>query len=163
MNNRFNPYSRTEEEKTQDMLIYEKKAKAASLCESYNKVKKKTDLFAFLAFLLSAGIGTPFFFKAYDGEMIIAMILIIIGVAAFTVGTKIVSGAILAHSLTVFVKWGTLSAKWTVLRKELHKFEAAFEDQTVFEPDLKKAESRLLETCDALIAFAEKHRIEITE
>lgn len=163
MNNRFNPYSRTEEEKTQDMLIYEKKAKAASLCEIYNKIKKKTDLFAFFAFILSAGVSTPFFLKAYDGEMIIAMILIIVGIAVFTVGSKIISGAILARSLPMFVKWGTLSAKWTALRKELHKFEAAFEDQTVFEPDLKKAEKRLLEACDALIAFAEKHGIEIDE
>ena len=32
--------TRTEEEKTKDILMYEKKAKASAICEKYEKVKK---------------------------------------------------------------------------------------------------------------------------
>ena len=41
--NRFNLYSRTEEEKTRDMIMYEKKATAKEICDLYGKTKKKAD------------------------------------------------------------------------------------------------------------------------
>ena len=44
MNSKFNLYSRSEEEKTADILLYEKMARAKEICDSYEKIKKKAEI-----------------------------------------------------------------------------------------------------------------------
>lgn len=158
--NRFNLYSRTEEEKTRDMIMYEKKATAKEICDLYGKTKKKADIITLIAAVVFAVCAFPLFYKAYDGESIIGMILVIAGVALLTILARMIAGAILVRSLSVFLKWGSLCAKWKDSRKIMHDYEARFADQTVFEEDLKKAEKRLMDACDALNSYAKEHGLE---
>ncbi len=157
--NRFNLYSRTEEEKTRDIIMYEKKAEAREICELYEKKKKRADLVTVIAAAAIAIGAFPLFYNAYDSESIIGMILVIAGAAALTIVARIIAGAILVRSLAVFLKWGSLCEKWKDARKVMHDYEAKFADQTVFEEDLKKAEKRLMDACDTLIAYAKEHGI----
>lgn len=158
--NRFNLYSRTEEEKTRDMIMYEKKAMAKEICDLYDKTKKKANLATLISAVVFGIAAFPVFYKAYDSESIIGMILVIAGVALLAVASRIATGAILSRSLAVFLKWSTLCEKWKEARRVMHEYEARFADQTVFEEDLKKAEKRLMDACDALNAYANEHGIE---
>ena len=158
--NRFNLYSRTEEEKTRDIIMYEKKAESKEICELYDKTKKKADIVTLIAAVVFAVCAFPVFYNAYDSESIVGMLLVIAGVVILTLLARILTGAILVRSLSVFLKWGTLCAKWKEARKIMHDYEAKFADQTVFEEDLKKAEKRLIDACDALNSYAKEHGIE---
>ena len=159
MNNRFNMYSRTEEEKTRDIMLYEKKARAGAIAKAYEKANKLSDLVTVIAAVAAFAVAAPFFYKAYDSESILGMILIILGAVLIVASARLITGAVRTRSLFVYMKWGSLSSKWTIARKDMHDYEAKFAEQTVFEPDLKKAEKALMDASDRLIAFAEKHDI----
>lgn len=158
--NKFNLYSRTEEEKTVDIIMYEKKAESMEICSLFDEKKKITNLVSVIAVAVFTACGFPLFYKAYDGESIVGMLLVIAGVALLTLIARLTAGAILCRSLPVFIKWGSLCRKWTEARKTMHEYEARFADQTVFEEDLKKAEKALMDACDALNSYAAAHGIQ---
>ncbi|MBE6586974.1 MAG: hypothetical protein E7647_01005 [Ruminococcaceae bacterium] len=161
MTNKFNLYSRTEEEKTRDIIMYEKKAHAREICELFEKKKKRADIVTVCSAVVFAAAAFPLFYKAYDSESIIGMLSVILSAVLLTVLARLVAGAVLTRSLKVFLKWGSLCTRWKEARKEMHDYEAKFTDQTVFEADMKKAEKRLMDACDALNSFAEKHGITV--
>ena len=159
MNSKFNLYSRSEEEKTADILLYEKKARAKEICDSYEKIKKKAESAEIAAVVLFSAIAFPIFYKFYDTESILGMILTVLCVIFLTVASRLAVGAVLARSLKAFVNWGRLSERWTYARKNMHELEEKFADQTVFEDDIRKAEEKLVAASDALIEFATEHNI----
>lgn len=159
MNSRFNLYSRSEEEKTQDIQMYEKKAAAKDICDAYDKINKKAKLVSFITLAVLLLVAFPVFYKAYDTESIIGMIAVVLSLVLLTYVAKLIAGGVLSHSVTVFVKWGGLCQSWRSARINMHELEAKFAEQTVFEPDLKKAEKKLLDASDALINFAKDNKI----
>lgn len=160
MNSKFNLYTRTEEEKSQDIIIYEKKTKARDVCDLYSKIKKRADLATLISAVLFCAVAAPFFYKAYDGEKIVPMLIIALLVVLLTVAARLVTGAVLCGSISKFVKWGNLTQKWKTARANLHEYEAKFAEQTVFEPDLRKSETTLMDLCEEVIAFAKAYSIE---
>ena len=67
-NTRFNLYSRSEEEKSRDMIMYETKAAAGELSALFDSRKKKIHAASVIALCVFSAIGYPFFFNAYDKE-----------------------------------------------------------------------------------------------
>ena len=159
MNSRFNLYTRSEEEKTQDIQMYETKAAAKDICDLYEKVNKKARLASLIAFVALMFVAVPLFYKAYDTESIIGMIATVLSLVVLTYTAKAVTGGVLSHSLFVFIKWGGLCQRWKAARVTMHELEAKFAEQTVFEPDLKKAEKKLMDASFALIDFAKENKI----
>ncbi len=161
MNGKYNLYTRTEEEKSRDLIMYETKAKAAEIYEKYETIHKKANLFAFIGCIVLIASGIPLFYLSYDRESFAGMAAVFFGVIILTALVRLSVGAVLSRSIPVFIKWGTLCAKWKSARADMHEYEARFAEQTVFEADIKKAEEKLMCACDELIAFANKHNISI--
>ena len=159
MNTRFNLYSRSEEEKSRDMIMYETKAEAAELCSLFDARKKKINVVTLTAAVIFAFAGYPFFFKAYDTENVLGMLICAIAVVSLILLTRLVFGAILCRSLGKYFKWSSLCSAYRVARSEMHDYEAKFAEQTVFEPELKKAEEKLMGACHRLIDFARENGI----
>lgn len=153
-------YSRTEEEKSNDIMVYERKAKAAAITKKYEKTDKKAKFIMLICAVLSLAVAAPFFYKAYDSESIVLMAIIAATVIACIIASRLIGGAVISRSLATYIKWGTLSAKWTAARKDMHTYEASFAEGTVFEPELKRAEKVLMDASDALIEFAKAKGIE---
>jgi len=146
---------RSEEEKTQDMILYEKKAKAADIVEKYDKAKRKSNIAAAVAAIVCVIASYSFFYKAYDTEELLAMALIILAVVLVIFLAKTITGAIAAKVSPIkLLRLGSLCTKWRDARKEMHRLEEKYADQTAFADDVTKAEHRLLRASDALIEFA---------
>lgn len=139
--------------------MYETKAAARDICDAYEKINKKACLASFLAFVVLTFIAVPVFYRAYDTESIVGMIAVVLSLVVLTYAAKLVTGGVLSHSLAVFVKWGGLCQSWKSARVNMHELEAKFAEQTVFEPDLKKAEKKLMDASHALIDFAKENGI----
>lgn len=163
MEYRYNLYSRSEEEKTRDMVIYETKAKAKDICHAFERIKKKANLVTLVAAVVLAIAGIPFFLKAYYGESLLGMGAVFLFVILLSIAARLAAGSILSRSLKVFTEWARLSRKWTAARDEMHELEAKFADQTVFEDDMKKAEKKLMDASEALITFKDKYNIKTEE
>lgn len=159
MNKKFNLYSRSEEEKSRDMIMYETKARAGELCRLFEDKKKKANMVTVVAAIILCVAGYPLFFNAYDKENILGMLLCSGGIVLLTLLARLSAGAILCRSLPKYFRWASLCTAWKAARSEMHDYEAKFADQTVFEPELKKAEKKLMDASDRLIAFAEKNGI----
>ena len=155
----INTSFRSEEEKAKDILIYEKKAKAGDIAKKYEKTKKRADLATVIAAAVLLAAASPVFYNAYDTENLSGMALIALTVILLTAAVRLTVGAILSRSLHTFIKWGSLCAKWTYARKDMHDCEEKFADQKLFEDDMKKVEGRLMDICEALISFAEEKGI----
>ncbi|MBQ2730078.1 MAG: hypothetical protein IJF69_04825 [Clostridia bacterium] len=152
--------TRTEEEKTKDILMYEKKAKASAICEKYEKVKKRASLATFISAVVCTCAAAPLFYRAYDKESFVGMILTVASAVLITICVRVTVGTLISHSLPVYLKWGSLSQKWKAARAVMHEYEAKFAEQTVFEADMKKAEEKLMAISEELISFAESKGIE---
>ena len=148
MANKFNLYSRTEEEKTQDIILYEKKAQALEI------TKRKVNIVTLVAAVAFAAVAFPFFYRAYDSESLLGIAASVAVAAILVIAARLVSGAVFCRSLSVYIKLSSLCSAWTEARKNMHGLEEKFADQTVFEPDLKKAEEALIGLSDKRIEFA---------
>ena len=151
---------RSEEEKTRDIRMYEIKAEAGEIREKYLKTNKLTKTVTFAAAIVFFASAIPFFYNAYGNENIILMIVILLAALLLTVSARFVTGAILSHSLSVFLKWGSLSAKWEIARKDMHTLEEKFAEQRAFENDISDSEKKLMAVSRELIDFAKKNNIE---
>lgn len=147
---------RSEEEKTEDILYYEKKARAREYVEAFEKKLSHTRVITAVctAAAFAAAIGS--LLGAYDRENTALVVGIALALAVFAVLIYIVSGAIMCRSLTAFFKWRALRAKFRFAEEIMSKVEEKFLDNTAFEPDVKKAESDLLASAEKILAFAEK-------
>lgn len=152
---------RTEEEKTNDMIIYEKKAKAGDIVKEYKRVAKKANVSAVIAAVILSSIAFPIFFEpAYNNELVLGMVSAALMVVILVVGIRFLTGAIITRSLPAFMKWGTLSARWTEARSDMHSLEEKMAEQKAFPDDVEKAEEKLISLSEMLIAFAEENEIE---
>ncbi|MBR6676499.1 MAG: hypothetical protein IKL24_04120 [Clostridia bacterium] len=159
MNTRFNLYSRSEEEKSRDMVMYETKAQAQELCSLFEKKKKTVNIVTAAAAVLFLAVGYPLFFNAYDKENVLGMLIWAGAVIVLTFLARLAAGGILCRSPMRYFKWSSLCASWRLARGEMHELEAKFAEQTVFEPDLKKAEKKLMAASERLISFAKENSI----
>ncbi|MBQ3526964.1 MAG: hypothetical protein IJA52_00200 [Clostridia bacterium] len=151
---------RTEEEKTNDMIIYEKKAQAGAIVAEYKKVAKKANISALISAVVLCSIAFPvFFIPAYDSEIIIGMIATVLTVLLLVLFVRFLTGSILTRSLPSFMKWGSLSARWTEARRDMHDLQEKFAEQKAFADDIDTAEKKLLDLSERLIAFAKDNEI----
>ncbi len=151
---------RTEEEKTRDMIIFEKKAQAGAIVDEYKRVAKKANISAFISAIILCAIAFPvFFIPAYDSEIIIGMIATALTVLILVLSVRFLTGSILTRSLPSFMKWGTLSARWTEARRDMHELEEKFAEQKAFADDIDNAEKKLVDLSEMLIAFAKENEI----
>ena len=151
---------RTEEEKTRDMIVFEKKAQAGAIVDEYKKVAKKANVSAVISAVILCAIAFPvFFIPAYDSEVIAGMIATVLTVIALVLSVRFLTGSILTRSLPSFMKWGSLSARWTEARRDMHELEEKFAEQKAFATDIDDAEKKLLDLSEMLIAFAEENEI----
>lgn len=147
---------RTEDEKTQDIILYEKKAKAADIVEKYDNAKRKSNIIAAVAAIASFIASYSFFYKAYDTENLLGMVLIILAVVFVAFLAKTITGGIATGSPIKFIRLGSLCTKWKDARGEMHRIEGKYADQTAYADDVTKAESRLLAASEKLISYNEK-------
>ena len=148
---------RTEEEKTRDMIIFEKKAQAGAIVDEYKKVAKKANISAFISAIVLCAIAFPvFFIPAYDSEIIVGMIATVLTVLLLVLSVRFLTGSILTRSLPSFMKWGSLSARWTEARRDMHELEEKFAEQKAFADDIDNAEKKLVDLSEMLIAFEKK-------
>ena len=145
------------------MIMYETKATAASICKGFERIKRRSGIATAIAFFVLCFAFSPLIYNAYDKENIVGLIICALAVIILTVVAGFVTGAILSRSLKTYLSMQKLCTKWAYARKEMHEYEAKFADQTVFEPDLKKAEKRLMDASEALIAYAKDRGIEFEE
>ena len=151
---------RTEEEKTRDMIIFEKKAQAGAIVDEYKRVAKKANISAFISAIVLCAIAFPvFFIPAYDSEIIVGMIATVLTVLLLVLSVRFLTGSILTRSLPSFMKWGTLSARWTEARRDMHELEEKFAEQKAFADDIDNAEKKLVDLSEMLIAFAKENEI----
>jgi hypothetical protein len=151
---------RTEEEKTRDMIIFEKKAQAGAIVDEYKKVAKKANISAFISAIVLCAIAFPvFFIPAYDSEIIVGMIATVLTVLLLVLSVRFLTGSILTRSLPSFMKWGSLSARWTEARRDMHELEEKFAEQKAFADDIDNAEKKLVDLSEMLIAFAKENEI----
>lgn len=151
---------RTEEEKTRDILMYEIKAEAGEICEKYKKTNKLANTVTLVAAVAASVIAFPLFYRAYGNESIVLMITILLSALLAVFFARFVTGAILSHSLSVFLKWGSLSAKWEAARKDMHDLEEKFAEERAFENDITSAEKKLMSVSKELIEFAKENKID---
>jgi|GEM_PF-2873721 len=153
---------RTEEEKTRDLVLYEKKATAKDICERYDK-QNRISYFGGAAALVVGVISLwgPFW-HAFDTENIWGMVYILAGIAAASLCGRYAFGGIMMKGKNpiVFIKWGALSRRWRWANKDMQKLSEKFADQTAFEDDVQRAEERLLAVSERIIAFAEAKGID---
>lgn len=151
---------RTEEEKTRDMIIFEKKAQAGAIVDEYKRVAKKANISAFISAIVLCAIAFPvFFIPAYDSEIIVGMIATVLTVLLLVLSVRFLTGSILTRSLPSFMKWGSLSARWTEARRDMHELEEKFAEQKAFADDIVNAEKKLVDLSEMLIAFAKENEI----
>ena len=151
---------RTEEEKTRDMIIFEKKAQAGAIVDEYKRVAKKANISAFISAIVLCAIAFPvFFIPAYDSEIIVGMIATVLTVLLLVLSVRFLTGSILTRSLSSFMKWGTLSARWTEARRDMHELEEKFAEQKAFADDIDNAEKKLVDLSEMLIEFAKENEI----
>ena len=151
---------RTEEEKTRDMIIFEKKAQAGAIVDEYKKVAKKANISALISAIALCAIAFPvFFIPAYDSEIIVGMIATVLTVLLLVLSVRFLTGSILTRSLPSFMKWGSLSARWTEARRDMHELEEKFAEQKAFADDIVNAEKKLVDLSEMLIAFAKENEI----
>lgn len=151
---------RSEEEKTRDILMYETKAEAGEIREKYIKTNKLANTVTLITAVVVVIAGFPLFYSAYGNESIVLMLTVVIASLLLIIGARFVTGAILSHSLSVFLKWGSLSAKWEAARKDMHTLEEKFAEDRAFENDITEAETKLMSVSKSLIEFAKKNNIE---
>ena len=151
---------RTEEEKTRDMIIFEKKAQAGAIVDEYKRVAKKANISAYISAIVLCAIAFPvFFIPAYDSEIIVGMIATVLTVLLLVLSVRFLTGSILTRSLPSFMKWGSLSARWTEARRDMHELEEKFAEQKAFADDIVNAEKKLVDLSEMLIAFAKENEI----
>ena len=151
---------RSEEEKTRDILMYETKAEAGEIREKYKKTNKLANTVTLITAIVVLIAGFPLFYSAYGNESIVLMLTVVVVALLLIIGARFVTGAILSYSLSVFLKWGSLSAAWEAARKDMHAIEEKFAEDRAFENDIIKAEKKLMSASQALIDFAKENNIE---
>lgn len=151
---------RSEEEKTRDILMYEIKAQAGEIREKYKKTNKLANTVTLITAAVAIFAGSPLFYSAYGNESIVLMLTVAVTALLLIIGARFITGAVLSHSLSTFLKWGSLSAVWEAARKDMHAIEEKFADQRAFEDDIIKAEKKLMSASHALIDFAKENNIE---
>lgn len=146
---------RSEEEKTEDILYYEKKARAREYIEAFEKklVRARIITAVCTAVLFAAAVGS--LLSAYDSENTALVAVMALTIVVFAALIFTVSGAVMCRSLTAFFKWRMLRAKFRSAEELMNRVEEKFLDNTAFEPDVKKAESDLLESAEKILDFAE--------
>lgn len=151
---------RSEEEKTRDILMYETKAEAGEIREKYKKTNKLANTVTLITAIVVLIAGFPLFYSAYGNESIVLMLTVVVVALLLIIGARFIMGAILSHSLSTFLKWGSLSAAWEAARKDMHAIEEKFAEDRAFENDIIKAEKKLMSASQALIDFAKENNIE---
>lgn len=147
---------RSEEEKTEDILYYEKKAIAREYIEAFEKTLARARIITAVCTVAAFAAAIGSILRAYDSENTAFVIIAALALVVFAALLFTVSGAVMCRSLTGFFKWCTLRSKFRSAEEMMNKLEEKFLDNTAFEPDVKAAESDLLKSAEKILNFAKK-------
>lgn len=143
---------RSEEEKTEDILFYEKKAKARELLGCF---KKKLRIIRVMCVMITAAAALYPIILAYDSGKLWILLATAAAAAVFALTVFFVCGAAVCRSLSKFLKWHRLTVKFEGAEDDMKRLEEKFLDGTAFEPEVDATEDLILKLADEILKLGE--------
>lgn len=141
---------RSEEEMSEDILIYEKKYSARQRLAVFEKKQKRCRIICAAAYVVSFAAAAKFMLWAYDSERVALLFLLLGAWVLFGALVYAAAGSISCRSMGRFLLWSRLASGFKSAQQFMHKTEERFAEGTVYDDDVIKAEEKLTSLADRI-------------
>ncbi len=148
---------RSEEQKTRDVIIHEKRYRANEILEIIKAWRRRATVVGAISAVAAFAVLISFILGAYDAQNIALMAALIALYFAVVLVSYNVGGALMAKSYAAFRGALKLGRKWDDAILDFEAMEDKVAERTAMPGDMEKAEDKLLSVADTLASFAEKY------
>ena len=148
---------RSEEQKSRDIIIHEKRYRANEILETINAWKRKAAVVCAISAVVLFSVLISFIMAAYDDQNIVLMAVLLVAYLALTVVSYYVGAAAFAKSLGAFCSAKKLAKKWDYAILDFEAMEDKVAERTAMPGDMEKCEAKLIDVATTLISFAERY------
>ena len=150
---------RSEAEKTQDMILHEKRYRAKEIIDVLKAWKRKALIACAICAVAVFAALISFVMAAYDAQNLLLAAAFVAAWILSMVIAYFVMGSVSALGLVPFKKGMSLMTKWNDATAYFDAMENKVAERTAMPGDMEKAENNLISVADALASFAEKYSL----
>ena len=148
---------RSEEQKSKDLIIHEKRYRANEILETVKAWKRKATVVCAISAVVFFAVLISFILAAYDAQNVILMASLIALYFVLVILSYYIGGAVISKSFAAFSGAKKLAKKWDYALLDFEAMEDKVAERTAMPGDMEKSESKLIDVATTLISFAERY------
>lgn len=150
---------RSEEQKSQDIIIHEKRYRANEILEIIKVWKRKAAVICAVSAVVFFAVLISFILAAYDAQNLILTASLIAAYFLLVILSYNIGGAVTSGGFGAFRNAKKLAKKWDYALLDFEAMEDKVAERTAMPGDMEKCESKLIDVATTLASFGEKHNL----
>lgn len=144
---------RIEDEKTRDVIVYEKRYKAEEVLASVKKWKRGALVWAAAGAVVLFAAMISFIVRAYDEEKVALMAILVGALVLGVIAVYFAGGSVKAKSAKRFAVGCSLLRKWNNALADFEVIEEKSLEKTAMPGEIDKYEEKLVSLADKIAEF----------